>query len=228
MWNSKGAKGLISLGIPGLKRYMAAATNCGRGVMSIDGDDAMERRGTIRFDDMDGENLLAELILHIANMCEDDPTFGATKLNKILWWADFLSYARHGTPITGVEYQRIKNGPAPKRLVPIRNQLAANNDAAVQKRTYFKRIQNRVVPLRDADYSLFTGEQIALVDEMISGLWEDSATQVSEASHGKAWEIAKEGQSIPYESIFLSDNQTNSMDISETHALAERLDWKRS
>ncbi len=39
---------------------------------------------TFKFDDMDGDDRLAELILHIAKKCEDNTSFGATKLNKIL------------------------------------------------------------------------------------------------------------------------------------------------
>ena len=33
-----------------------------------------------------------------------DSKFGATKLNKILWWSDFLACAQRGKPITGIEY----------------------------------------------------------------------------------------------------------------------------
>ena len=184
--------------------------------------------GTYRFDDLNGDERLAELILHIAKRCEDDPNFGATKLNKILWWSDLLSYARRGKPITGVEYQRLRNGPAPKRLVPVRRRLVSSHDAVVQEREYFKRTQMRVIPLRKANYSLFTAEDIALVDEVISDFWDDTAAAVSEASHGKAWEIAKDKQPIPYEAIFLSDNAITPADVAETHALAETMGWERT
>lgn len=185
------------------------------------------RSFTFRFDNFDGDDRLAELILHIATACEDDPNFGATKLNKILWWADFLSYARHGQPITGVEYQRLKNGPAPKRLLPVRARLVQAGDIVLQERTVFKRTQKRIVPLRKTNYALFTAEQIALVDEVISDLWSDNATTVSEDSHGKAWEIATDKQSIPYEAIFLSDDPISILDVTETHALADRFGWER-
>ena len=45
-------------------------------------DVATERSGTYRLNDGKNEERLAELILHIANKCETDPTFGAIKLNK--------------------------------------------------------------------------------------------------------------------------------------------------
>jgi hypothetical protein len=77
-----------------------------------------QREPTFSFppDIVDGEARLRELILYIAARCERDPRFGATKLNKILLFADFLAYFRRRRPITGVEYMRLPNGPAPRRL----------------------------------------------------------------------------------------------------------------
>ena len=183
--------------------------------------------GTLKFNGADAEKRLGELMLHIANKCEDDPTFGATKLNKILWWADFISYARTGRPITGVEYHRLGNGPAPKRLLPVRKKLIAKKDAVVKERPIYNRTQIRLIPLREAKYDLFTAEQIALVDEIISGLWEEPAKYISELSHGKAWEVAKDGQSMPYESIFLSDSPITRFDVIRTLELAEQYGWDR-
>jgi hypothetical protein len=40
---------------------------------------------TYKFDEYNSDERLQELILYIAEKCEEDPTFGATKLNKILY-----------------------------------------------------------------------------------------------------------------------------------------------
>ena len=191
-------------------------------------DVAKERLGTYRSNDGKDEERLAELILHIANKCETDPTFGAIKLNKLLWWADFLSYARYGEPITGTEYYRLERGPAPRRLVPVRNNLVASGAAIVREHHRFNKIQKRLVPLREAQYDLFTARQIALIDELIDAYWDKSAREMSEESHGKAWEIARDRQSIPYEAIFLSDDPTYPSDVRRTHELAEEYEWSRS
>lgn len=186
-----------------------------------------ESYGTFKFDIEDGEERLAELMLHVANRCQDDLSFGATKLNKILWWSDFLSYARTGKPITGVEYQRLGNGPAPKRLVPIRDELVKDKGAVVQRRARGPVNQKRLIPLRAVNYDLFTADQIAFVDEIIDWLWGKTAASVSEDSH-KAWKIAKNGQSMPYESIFLSDAPITRFDVLRTHELAEEFGWARA
>src|SRR5438067_8225208 len=75
---------------------------------------------------------LAELILYISQKCANDPTFGATKLNKILCYSDFVFYAYHHRGITNVEYQKLPNGPAPRRLIPVRDKLIKNGDLALQ------------------------------------------------------------------------------------------------
>ncbi len=49
------------------------------------------------------EAKLVELILYIADKCENDPHFGKTKLNKILFFSDMLYYGFFGNAITGVE-----------------------------------------------------------------------------------------------------------------------------
>jgi hypothetical protein len=49
------------------------------------------------------EDRLRELVLYISERCERDVYFGKTKLNKVLVFADFSSFARTGRPITGLE-----------------------------------------------------------------------------------------------------------------------------
>lgn len=39
----------------------------------------------------------------------------ATKLNKTLYFADFLAYAELGQPITGMDYQKLPNWTAARR-----------------------------------------------------------------------------------------------------------------
>lgn len=64
--------------------------------------------------------MLKELIVYIANKLALHPKFGATKLNKILFYSDFIAYAKLGKSITGEKYQKLPLGPAPKYLLPVR------------------------------------------------------------------------------------------------------------
>ncbi len=50
------------------------------------------------------EAKLRELIIHVATLSGMDEPFGATKLNKILFNADFEAYRQWGKSISGQEY----------------------------------------------------------------------------------------------------------------------------
>lgn len=181
---------------------------------------------TFKFPDAGGEDRLRELILYIATRCQDDPKFGATKLNKILWWADFLAFGQRGKPITGVEYMRLPQGPAPRRFVPVRNAMQESGElaiAVVQTRGGYE--QKRPVALRSAKLDLFSADDIAIVDSVIRVLRRKTARGVSRQSHGKAWEIAGDMESIPYEAIFLSDDPITRDDIARTRVLARQYGW---
>lgn len=66
---------------------------------------------------------LKNMILFFAKESQGDPKFGATKLNKQLFYSDFLSFGRTGKPISGHPYFRLPMGPAPKQLLPVRTAM---------------------------------------------------------------------------------------------------------
>jgi len=142
---------------------------------------------------------LAELILYIARISEGDDTFGSTKLNKILFMADFEAYRKLGSPITGAEYQSLPHGPAPRRLMPVMEKLCESGSAAVRIEQRFGYEQKRPIALREPDLSLFSADEIALVDRIVRLLWGFTARDVSELSHRFiGWQLAEQGEIIPY------------------------------
>lgn len=151
-------------------------------------------------------------MLYIAQKSADDPRFGATKLNKILYYADFIAFARLGAPITGVQYMKLAHGPAPRALVPVKREMIEAQDAEEIEMMYHGRQQVRLVAKRPPDLEIFTADQIAIVDEVIQSLRLQTATEVSEMSHTLAWKIAGHKGAIPYPSVFLSDQGANDAD----------------
>jgi len=146
-----------------------------------------------------------ELLLYLAQRSAGDPLFGATKLNKLLFYCDFLAYGQLGRSVTGARYQRLKHGPAPRQLVPIQRELEAEGAMSVQVRQFFNQVQKRPVAMRPPNLGLFSGEEIALVDMLLEVLRHYSASEVSALSHLEAgWQLVDDGEDIPYESVFLS------------------------
>ena len=187
-----------------------------------------KRKPTVVFSELNGDDRLRELILYIAERCEDDPTFGATKLNKILWFSDFIAYLYHAKPITGVEYQRLPNGPAPRRLLPIRAKMEAAREIVVRKPKGHLYTRHTVIALREPNLDDFSKHEVSLVDEVIRKLWGKSAAEISDLSHLMAWKSVRDKESIPYEAAFLSDDPLSEYDRSRTAELAHELGWRRA
>jgi hypothetical protein len=185
----------------------------------------LRNRLTYRVDLPDGQRRLKELVLYIADKCETDERFGATKLNKILFYSDFRSFRKYGRPITGEKYKSLDRGPAPLAMVPVQREMVQSSDIVIRKKSYHGKEQHRVTPLREADIEIFSGRDIAIVDEVIDELWEWNAVQASEKSHGIQWRTSHIGDLIPYESAHLSDEEITGKDVGRTLELSEEFGW---
>jgi len=147
---------------------------------------------------------LRELILYVARASEQDEHFGATKLNKILFYADFWAYRKLGHSISGQQYQKLGKGPAPRRLVPVVRKMEEKGDCVVAQREYFGRMQKVLLARREPDLALFSGTEIAIVHDVLERLRGLNATDVSELSHQFiGWQLAEEGEDIPYSTALL-------------------------
>ncbi len=150
---------------------------------------------------------LKELILYISEQCQYRLNYGATMLNKILFYSDFTAYAKYKEAITGEEYFKLRWGPAPKYLLEARDELEKEKAIVVRKRATMRGEQERIVPIgREANLSVFSPDQIAIVDAMIEALKDEDAKSVSGLSHQfYGWQIAKDREVIPYASVFLKE-----------------------
>ena len=175
------------------------------------------------------EQKLRELILYVAAKCQDDENFGAVKLNKILYMADMFAYAEMGTPVTGVEYMKQKAGPVPRRLLPVKRQMEEAGDIVEQQRPYYgmPNPQKRIIPLRKADLSLFTPDEVAHIDAIIEICRSASGTDLTEYSHlHLGWRIAPNlGDNIPYSAVFLSESPVSEFERERAEQLIAEHGW---
>lgn len=168
-----------------------------------------------------------ELMLYTAEKSQSDNRFGAVKLNKILFFSDFLSYGLTGAPITGATYQKLENGPAPVELKPIARQIVEEKSGFFIKRPWFNYTQTVLVPTRPANRNPFSAEEIDLVDDVIRNLSAYDATETSLLSHQRsaAWQMAEIGEVIPYETVFLSTRKPTNLDVARAQELAKKYGW---
>jgi hypothetical protein len=172
-----------------------------------------------------GAQRFRELIVYISKKCEHDPNFGAVKLNKILYHSDFKAFEKFGVPLTGVTYFRLKAGPAPKPLLVYRNQLLEEGAIEIKRVPLGRLTQERTVALREPILEHFTADEIHIVDTVIDDLWNQSATEVSDASHDVRWKVLSNEVSMPYEFAYLSNDRITERDIRRTRELSDRYGW---
>ena len=172
---------------------------------------------------------LRELIVYVARKCDAESDFGATKLNKVLFFADFLSYRQFGRPITGAPYRKLQFGPAPTDMVEILSELESEGSIVRSTSNYMGYPLKKVTALRDAKTELFSGSDIALVDQVMAFVSRTTAATISEVSHkfSVGWQIAKMGEEIPYPSVFLSPRPISQTEAALVVAESQRLGFSR-
>jgi hypothetical protein len=163
---------------------------------------------------------LRELIIYVSTLSERDPKFGAIKLNKLLFYADFLAYQRFGTAITGQEYQALEHGPAPKRLKPIMDRMERSGDVKIEARKVGRVRQLRAVPIRTANLSVFSEQELDLVQEVVRRFRDANARQISDESHlFLGWQLGIQGETIPYSTVLIGTRKPTDQERRKGRAL---------
>lgn len=162
-----------------------------------------------------------ELLLYVARESEDDVHFGATKLNKLLYFSDFKAFAITGSAITGAAYQRLERGPAPRQILPVLSEMEREGEVARTERRYFNLLQKRVVALRNPDLAAFSEQEVEIIDRVISELRLLNASQVSALSHLETgWQVARPGETIPYHSAYISNRRPTQRELEKRGIVA--------
>ena len=129
--------------------------------------------------------------------------FGATKLNKVLWFSDARMYVLHRHSITGATYIREKYGPVPKEFLRARESLRSHGKIEYWADNGQTRFRTTQMP----DMSMFSAEERKILDHWIETIDRDhTANSISEKTHDYGWQIAHEGEEIPLIAILAEQN----------------------
>lgn len=169
-----------------------------------------------------------ELVLYFAEASTDDPLFGATKLNKMLAYADFYAYAHFGQSLTGATYKALPNGPVADEMDAVRSGLVSVGDAIVEHRERFGYVQHRLVPRRKArPETVFSNVECEHIQEILQLTRSYNAAEISDKSHKDflGLDLAGIGDVIPYSSIFVSRKAPPQALIERGQQLAAEHGW---
>jgi len=143
---------------------------------------------------------------YIISKCPDPKDLGATRLNKILWYADSYAYKATGNTITGSTYLRHQRGPVPSRVLASLRQLKSEGKIEITDpiAPYQPRLYES---LAEPDTSVLSKVEKEYLDGFSKIICESySANSISEASHDEIWESAMDGEEIPVEATLVSSS----------------------
>lgn len=181
--------------------------------------DSRSKNLTYGEDNEEARRRLRELMLFVADRCAEDTNFGVTKLNKILYYCDFLAFAKLSTPITGISYNKLPYGPVPTAAQIVRDEMRREGEIVITQEGSVSFRRSRVIPVREADLGLFSGPQVALIDSVIEALSDANAKELTEITHGNAWKAIPYHDKIPYEFAFISDKPYTEEDVARANEL---------
>ncbi|MDD3300875.1 MAG: Panacea domain-containing protein [Bacteroidales bacterium] len=143
------------------------------------------------------------LVLYILEKCGGKPNIGETVLYKLLYFSDFNYYELYEEHLSGAIYRRLPNGPVPLKVDVILKNMIDEKQLKPFKTKYFGYLQNRYMPLVNANLKLFNGAEIDTIDKVIDLLSDMSASEISRYSHeDMPWKASNDMDIIDYELVF--------------------------
>lgn len=148
---------------------------------------------------------LKNTILYILEKCGGKPNVGETVLYKLLYFIDFDNYELRGKPITGMNYVKLQYGPVPRACEynKVVEKMKENKELEILNQNYHNMPQKRYVALIDADTSVFSGDEINIMDGVVDRLSDMNASTIEGYVHNDApWQIADDKSIIDYQLVF--------------------------
>lgn len=139
-------------------------------------------------------------LLYFVSNCGNDK-LGITKLNKLFYYLDFISFRDRGESVTGEVYIRLPMGPVASHLQKKIIKLAETNSLIQGKEEdsikFGKR--NRYKALQNPDLSVFNEYEQKLLGRICNTFRDWSTDQMIAQTHSEApWVFSEPNKSIDY------------------------------
>jgi uncharacterized phage-associated protein len=136
---------------------------------------------------------MAAMVSHLASRTTD---LYKTKLNKLLFYADFVNYYLHGASISGSRYVHLPYGPVPDGYEETLETLNHYGVIDVTRQDSAELVRSGDTPAKN----FLSSEELESVDWVLNSYGNMSASQLTELSHReRAYRNTKSGEEIAYE-----------------------------
>lgn len=173
-----------------------------------------------------GQLRLKEAALYVVRKYADAESFGLVKLNKTLWKADFDAFAERGHPVTGRQYKRLPQGPVPTEIVPVIQEMLRDNLIRIETSRVIDYDERRPVALAEPNLKEFSPADIEYLDRAVAFYWDKTGREASDQSHGVAWKTRANGDPMPYDLAYLSDEPLSKWDIERLADIGKERGWR--
>lgn len=127
-------------------------------------------------------NRLRNIMLYILNRCDE---VWCTKMNKLLFYTDFISYRERGMAMTGLSYRAIDFGPVPERWDRVYSEFPEVRQELRQVGDF---VGSVLIASEESDYSMFTDAELKVLDSICTHFSKMSSREISRISHDEdAW-----------------------------------------
>jgi putative zinc finger/helix-turn-helix YgiT family protein len=143
---------------------------------------------------------LARFKAMVLHFCKETGV-SRTKLNKLLWYADFLSYREITTSISGVRYAHLPHGPVPDNYDTLLAWLTGVDGALrLEEATLGQYNWEILVSCAAPEYSLFSNRELAVLVQVAERFKDTTAREISDLSHQEDGYVqTRDGEIISYE-----------------------------
>ena len=141
-------------------------------------------------------------ILYFVENC-NNRFLGYKKLNKLLYYLDFLNYRDRGESVTGDVYYNQEYGPVPSASINFVNMLVKENLLKINGDPYIEESKNKYKIYENIgkpDNSVFSKEEVDLLSNICREFKNYDTKKIVAQTHLEApWFYAEPQQEIDYE-----------------------------
>lgn len=138
-------------------------------------------------------------ILYFMQHCNNQ-YLGATKLNKLLYYLDFLNYRDRGESVTGDEYYHMQYGPVPSSVDVVMSVLRESGKLEVTGEPFGETTRKIYKAKEKSDITVFSKEEQQLLADICKEFKDYDTDKIIAQTHLEApWFYSRPHQKIDYD-----------------------------
>jgi putative zinc finger/helix-turn-helix YgiT family protein len=123
-----------------------------------------------------------------------------TKLNKLLFYADFKHFKEYSISITGVRYAHLPHGPVPDKYNYYMATLEDEKSIFIDEREFPSYTGEFLTAIREPDLSIFSTTELKTLATVKEFFENHTAKEIRNFSHKeRGYEVTRDGELISYE-----------------------------